>query len=334
MANVDIRVGKKNAAFFSANPTLILKNGQFIFNETTSELFIGDGVTQLSSLVAINGGGGGGSGFVPYTGATQDTDLGTFSLNAKSLHVKGTAGSGHLGLKHQSANITANASESSFGANSSGNPVWKNDGNAIRAIQLDDSANTATNYTTPLDADKIGIWDVVNSILKSVTWSNIKSTLKNYFDTVYTTSSAVATQISTAISGKEDVSNKQNSLTVDGSGTKYTTVDAVNAALAALNVVNLTREEFTYTSGAQTFTLTQTASACYAVFVMGQELNQSQYTVVGTTLTILDTLGTNDKVNIIYSNASLGINPAYTKLEVDALLAQLDSNALLYAMSF
>ena len=55
MANVDIRVGKKDAAFFAANPTLILKDGQLIFNETTSDLFIGDGTTQLSSLVAING---------------------------------------------------------------------------------------------------------------------------------------------------------------------------------------------------------------------------------------------------------------------------------------
>ena len=30
MANIDIRVGKKDAVFFSANPTLILKDGQFL----------------------------------------------------------------------------------------------------------------------------------------------------------------------------------------------------------------------------------------------------------------------------------------------------------------
>ena len=54
MANVDIRVGKKDAVFFSANPTLILKDGQFLFNSDTLELFIGDGTTQLSALVAIN----------------------------------------------------------------------------------------------------------------------------------------------------------------------------------------------------------------------------------------------------------------------------------------
>jgi len=78
MANVDIRVGKKNAAFFAANTTLVLKDGQFIFNETTQELYIGDGVTQLSLLTPINGGDT--SNLVPYTGATENVDLGTNDL--------------------------------------------------------------------------------------------------------------------------------------------------------------------------------------------------------------------------------------------------------------
>ena len=78
MANVDIKVGKKNAAFFAANTTLVLKNGQFIFNETTQELYIGDNVTQLSLLTPINGGDT--SNLVPYTGATQNVDLGTNDL--------------------------------------------------------------------------------------------------------------------------------------------------------------------------------------------------------------------------------------------------------------
>ena len=71
MANVDIRVGKKDAVFFSANPTLILKDGQFLFNSDTLELFIGDGVSQLSTLTAINGG----SGVQSVTGPqVDDTD--------------------------------------------------------------------------------------------------------------------------------------------------------------------------------------------------------------------------------------------------------------------
>ena len=52
--NGNIQIGKVDSTFFSSNPTLVLLNGQLVFNETTSELFIGDGVTQLSSLTAIN----------------------------------------------------------------------------------------------------------------------------------------------------------------------------------------------------------------------------------------------------------------------------------------
>ena len=97
--------------------------------------------------------------------------------------------------------------------------------------------------------------------------------------------------------------------------------------LDGFNTVNLIRQEFTYTSGAQTFTLSNSASAVYSVFVNGQELRQSQYTVVTTTLTIVDTLEASDRVDVIYSNATLGINPSYTKAETDTLLnAKVSSN--------
>lgn len=85
--------------------------------------------------------------------ADQDIDIGNFSLNAKSLHIKGTGGAGHLGLKHQSSNITAATSESTLGANSSGNPVWKNDGNAIEEIAFKSYVDSE------IDAAVVGLLD-------------------------------------------------------------------------------------------------------------------------------------------------------------------------------
>ena len=68
--------------------------------------------------------------------ANQDIDIDGFGVNAKHFKVNGTGGAGHIGLKHQSADITASASESSIGANSVGDPVWKNDGGAIDKLEL------------------------------------------------------------------------------------------------------------------------------------------------------------------------------------------------------
>ena len=81
--------------------------------------------TDLSTKLDLDGGN-----------ANQDINIDGFSLNAKHFKVNGTAGAGHIGLKHQSASITASASESSIGADSVGDPVWKNDGGAIDKLEL------------------------------------------------------------------------------------------------------------------------------------------------------------------------------------------------------
>jgi len=93
---------------------------------------------------------------VPYTGATSDVDLGNYGLNAKTFNVKGTAGNGHIGLKHQSANITAATSESSLGADASGNPVWKNDGNTIQYLAL---TNSLTSNYIPIAVSSTSLSD-------------------------------------------------------------------------------------------------------------------------------------------------------------------------------
>jgi hypothetical protein len=88
------------------------------------------------------------TGYVPYTGATQDVDLGAFKLNAQSLHIKGTAGNGHLGLKHQSASATASANEVSLFADSLGDLSWLN-GNLYLSKFITSGNTAARSYTFP-----------------------------------------------------------------------------------------------------------------------------------------------------------------------------------------
>jgi len=72
-----------------------------------------------------------------------------------------------------------------------------------------------TELTTPDDNDFLYIIDV------SDTTESAQGTSKKIRKS----------NITPIISGKEDVANKQNSLAIDGTGTKYPTVDAVNAGL-------------------------------------------------------------------------------------------------------
>lgn len=56
MANVDIRLGYKNTAWFTANASLVLAEGQTVHLEQTGTYKIGDGSTVLSSLSFLGGG--------------------------------------------------------------------------------------------------------------------------------------------------------------------------------------------------------------------------------------------------------------------------------------
>ena len=52
---------------------------------------------------------------------------------------------------------------------------------------VDDAVNVEGHdaKTTPVDADEVNLWDSVASAWKSLSWANIKATLKAYFDTLY-----------------------------------------------------------------------------------------------------------------------------------------------------
>ena len=117
--------------------------------------------------------------------------------------------------------------------------------------KLDKNFSLFADKTTPVDTDLLVIYDGNN---KKVTFSNLKATLKTYFDTIYTTTSAVATQITTALIGyateswvtsqgyitnvitalgytPENVANKATDLT-SPDNTKYPTTLVVSNALS------------------------------------------------------------------------------------------------------
>jgi hypothetical protein len=109
------------------------------FAGTSAQYVAGDG--SLITFPAL-------TGYVPYTGATSDVDLGTHVLNAQALHVKGVGGNGHLGLKHQSATPTGSANESLLFADVNGDLGWQNDN--LYLTTLVSHANTANRtYTFP-----------------------------------------------------------------------------------------------------------------------------------------------------------------------------------------
>jgi nitrogen fixation protein len=81
---------------------------------------------------------------------------------------------------------------------------------------------TSTNYTTPIDTDSVLTLDVTTSLWKRLSWSNIKSNLKTYFDTIYQTALGFT---------PENVANKATNLT-SPDNTKYPTTQAVVNGLA------------------------------------------------------------------------------------------------------
>jgi len=85
---------------------------------------------------------------------------------------------------------------------------------------------------------------------------------------------------------------------------------------------NLIVEQFDYTDS-QTFTLSNNYSQVFLVMVQGQgALNTAQYDLIAPNqVEILDVLNDGDYLVIVYANALVGVQPYYTKSQVDDIIA-------------
>jgi hypothetical protein len=91
--------------------------------------------------LAIKDSVGNTSGFIPYTGATQDVNLGNFKISAQSFQVEGTNGLGHIHFKHQNSDATATGQSTVLYANSNGDLKYKNAGNYYSTLKTQQTAD-------------------------------------------------------------------------------------------------------------------------------------------------------------------------------------------------
>jgi len=209
---------------------------------------ISDAATDtLATLADVRAGGG--SGFVPYTGATQDVDLGTNKISAHSVYVTGTNGNGHVHLKHQASDATATGQSTSLFADSNGDIKWKNDGNYYTTLKT--STNTADAvYTFPsATTTLIGAADTSAFQRKNIAAYSFKANNTNaaanvtdqaFRDTAGTYSSTITWTGTTAPSGTANHSfrftriGKQVTANIHlNYGTAGSTLTAVQMALPA-----------------------------------------------------------------------------------------------------
>lgn len=117
-------------------------------------------------------------------------------------------GSGHT-IQEEGTPLTARANLNFVGA---GVTVTDDSGNNATVVtvpiataqSMGDLIEGSSNKATPVDADRFGFWDSVADILKYVTWAQIKTTLKAYFDTLYQGLDAELT----ALAGLTSAANK------------------------------------------------------------------------------------------------------------------------------
>jgi len=193
--NVTLQVGQESLLRAKSASSSGLVNGsayRFVGSDganSTVELAQANASTALNTVgIATESATGGNNGFITTFGLVRDIDTSGLT-EGDIVWLSASVAGGMTTTQPANPNYAIKLgycvrSHASQGA------VFVTVDQSENAITAGSIVNSADEKTTPVDADMVGLMDSeASNVLKKLSWSNIKATLKTYFDTLYRLSS-------------------------------------------------------------------------------------------------------------------------------------------------
>ena len=338
IVNGSLELGYKNLVWFNANPTLVLLEGQIVFLGQTGTYKIGDGIAELSALSFL--------GISSETQTLQNvTDLGNTTTNDIQFDAgvgilldntsrlrEGTIDAGYGGNKGI-AQICAVGYELKWESGSL--YVMNGDGTQIRHTLYNFSSIPGATEDiskgflvgTRWSLDNGNVYICTDNTITAAVWqlqsSDFTSAEKTKLSGIATGAEVNVNADWNATSGDAEIlnkptipsiaglelqANKQNSLTIDGTGVKYPTVDAINSAITNINTNAVDRITVKLALPITKGQAVYISSANGTNIIVSKASNTSEATS-SKTLGLLETTGTtNDIVNVVTDGLLSGLN--------------------------